>query len=198
MVRHQVELPPRVCARPAVSLKRETKKGFQRRRKGRGSPLQPERMSIPCTYPHNDWLMYVLYTGDNAFMAQIIRDAARGIERAHRSEPVSDALRAYEPGPTDCSHTLRMKLLVLLDQVRPPNPARPSRPLTRLPQDEATRRRLCEFQSDLARDWRPVCKVKATRFYETLHEELLPAWVKDETVTLDEAVERARMAYLIS
>lgn len=43
-----------------------------------------------------------------------------------------------------------------------------------------------------------MCKVKATRFYEALHEELLPAWVKDETVTLDEAVERARMAYLIS
>ena len=79
------------------------------------------------------------------------------------------------------------------------NPIRRREP-SRAPraQDEETRRRLCEFQSDLARDWRPVCKVKATRFYATLHDELLPAWVKDETVTLDEAVERARMAYLVS
>lgn len=80
--------------------------------------MHPERMSIPCTYPHNDWLMYVLYTGDNQFMAQIIRDAARSIGRTHANPAVSEVLLLYEPGPMDCSHTLRMKLLVLLDQVR--------------------------------------------------------------------------------
>jgi hypothetical protein len=137
-------------------------------------------MSIPCTYPHNDWLMYVLYTGDTGFMSQIIRDAARGVDQTHRSEGVTDALRAYAPGPADCANTLRMKLLVLMDQ------------------DEQTRRRLCEFQSELARDWRPVCKTKATRFYAALHDQVLPEWVKDEAVTLDEAIDAARMAYLVS
>lgn len=65
-------------------------------------------------------------------------------------------------------------------------------------QDEGTRQMLCEFRSNLARDWQPVCKIKATRFFAFLHEELLPAWVKDETVPLDEAIDRARMAYLVS
>lgn len=43
-----------------------------------------------------------------------------------------------------------------------------------------------------------MCRIKASRFYATLHDELLPSWVKDETVTLDEIIERVRMAYLVS
>lgn len=40
--------------------------------------------------------------------------------------------------------------------------------------------------------------MKAGRFYAALHDRLLPDWVKDEAVTLDEVVDRARMAYLVS
>ncbi len=46
--------------------------------------------------------------------------------------------------------------------------------------------------------WRPVCKDKATRFYTALHDELLPAWVRDERVPLGEFVDRVRMLYLVS
>ena len=135
---------------------------------------------MPCTCPHRDWLMYVLYSGDAEFMGQIIRGAIRGVADAQPTEGVRDALRPYAPAEDDCLHTLRIKLLVLLDQ------------------DEATRVRLCEYSSPVARDWRPVCRVKATRFYTELHDALLPAWVKDETVTASDFVDRVRMAYLIS
>ena len=146
------------------------------------SPLQPERMSMPCTYPHHDWLMYILYSCDAEFLGQVARGAAAGVAAQHGNrEGVLDALRPYTPGPGDCMHLARIKLLILLDQ------------------DEGTRRRLCEYTTKgPARDWKPVCPQKAARFYAELHHELIPAWIKDETVTSSEFVDRVRMAYLIS
>jgi hypothetical protein len=124
--------------------------------------------------------MYILYSGDSEFLGQIIRGAAHGIGEAHRTEGVRDALLPYAPAADDCMHALRIKLLILLDQ------------------DETTRVRLCEYSSPLAREWRPVCRAKATRFYTDLHDSLLPTWVKDETITASDFVDRVRMAYLIS
>jgi hypothetical protein len=142
-------------------------------------------MSMPCTYPHHDWLMYILYSCDAPFLGQIIRGAMAGIAQQHAAtknkEGMAEALAPYSPGPSDCMHTTRIKLLVLLDQ------------------DEGTRRRLCEYTSKgAARDWLPVCPHKAARFYAELHDTLIPAWIKDETVTSSEFVDRVRMAYLIS
>ena len=136
---------------------------------------------MPCTCPHRDWLMYVLYGGDSEFIGQIIRGAMQGIGNAHGGAPgVTEALRVYAPQADDCLHTLRIKLLVLLDL------------------DEPTRLRLSEYTSPMVRDWHPVCRVKATRFYLELHDSLLPGWVKDETITASDFVERVRMAYLVS
>lgn len=137
-------------------------------------------MSIPCTYPHHDWLAYILYSCDAEFLGQIIRGAAQSIAATHNSKGISEALKLYSPGPRDCLHVIRIKLLALLDQ------------------DEGTRRKLCEYKSDLAREWTPLCPKKAARFYAELHDRLLPDWVKDETVTSSEFVDRVRMAYLIS
>lgn len=137
-------------------------------------------MSIPCTCPHADWLMYILYACDSEFMSQVISTAIAGIDEEHGNPGVTDALRLYRPSPEDCLHTLRIKLLVLLDQ------------------DEGTRRRLCEFVSPVVRNYAPVAPEKADRFYADLHDRLIPDWIKDETVTAVEFVERARMAYLIS
>ena len=142
--------------------------------------MHPERMSTPCTYPHNDWLMYILYNGDARFLGQIIEAAMANIERHHQSEGVTEALRCYAASGGDSLHTLQGKVLVLLEQ------------------DEATRRRLCEFRSDVVRDWQPVCPAKATRFYAQLHDELIPGWVKDEEVALADFIDTARAAYLVS
>jgi len=124
--------------------------------------------------------MYILYTCDSEFMGQVIRSAAKGIEAEHDTPGVRESVAAFLPSPSDCLHTLRAKLLVLLDR------------------DEGTRRRLCEYTSPVVRNYAPVPPDKAGRFYTELHEKLIPDWVKDETVTTGEFVDRARMAYLIS
>jgi len=135
---------------------------------------------MPCTCPHRDWLMYILYSCDSEFMSQVISTAIAGIRDEHGTPGVSEALLPFQPSPSDCLHSLRTKLLVLADQ------------------DEGTRRRLCEFTSPSVRNYDPVAPEKADRFYAELHKRLIPDWIKDETVTAGEFVDRARMAYLIS
>ena len=137
-------------------------------------------MSMPCTCPHRDWLMYILYTCDSEFMGQVIRTAAEGIQAEHATQGVAEAVRPFFPSPEDCLHSLRMKLLILLDQ------------------DEPTRRKLCQYSSPVVRNYSPVPTEKANRFYVELHDKLIPDWIKDETVTAGEFVDRVRMAYLIS
>jgi hypothetical protein len=124
--------------------------------------------------------MYILYNGDAQFLGQIIRAAAVNIGNQYRTEGVTEALRTYAPSQSDSLHTLRGKVLVLLDQ------------------DEVTRRRLCEFKSDVVRDWLPMCPVKATRFYAQLHSDVIPNWVKDEEVTLSDFIDQTRATYLVS
>lgn len=155
---------------------------------------------MPCTYPHHDWLMYILYSCDTEFLGQVTRGAMEGVASTHNTQGINEALEPFAPTDADCMHIARIKLMVLLDQVccsliSP----RSSLPLVSISsQDEATRRRLCEYTSPLARDWRPVCPQKATRFYAELHNVLLPEWIKDETISHSEFIDRARMAYLVS
>jgi len=137
-------------------------------------------MSIPCTCPHRDWLMYILYSCDSEFMSQVIRSAIAGITAEHGTPGVCDALLPFQPSPDDCLHSLRIKLLVLVDQ------------------DETSRRRLCEFVSPVVRNYASVPPEKADRFFADLHDALIPEWIKDETITAGEFVDRARMSYLIS
>jgi hypothetical protein len=124
--------------------------------------------------------MYILYSCDSDFMSQVISTAAAGIQAEHDTPGVAQAVQPFFAAPDDCLHSLRIKLLVLLDQ------------------DEGTRRRLCEYTSPAVRNYSPVPAEKANRFYVDLHERLIPDWIKDETVTAGEFVDRVRMAYLIS
>ena len=142
--------------------------------------MQPERMSTPCTYPHNDWLMYVLYYHDVDLTRQMISTAIESIRSTHSCPNVSRILDSYRPSDLDCHHTLRIKLLVLLDQ------------------DEYTRAQLCNYTCKLVRDRRPVPPEKGSRFYAALHDELLPAWVRDGSVPACKFVDSVRMAYLVS
>lgn len=98
-----------------------------------------------------------------------------------RCANVSSVLLLMLSVPDDSINTLRVKMLVLLDQ------------------DEPTRAALCAAgASDLFATRTPVCPKKATGFFHGLHEELLPRWVKDEAVTLVDLIEDARMLYLIA
>jgi hypothetical protein len=124
--------------------------------------------------------MYILYCCDSEFMSQVIHTAAVNIQSEHDTPGVAEAIQPFLPSPDDCLHNLRIKLLILVDQ------------------DESTRRRLCEFSSPTVRNYTAVAPEKADRFYADLHDTLIPDWVKDETVTPGEFVDRARMSYLIS
>jgi len=124
--------------------------------------------------------MYILYSCDSEFMSQVIRTAAKNIQDEHASPGVAEAVQAFLPSRDDCLHSLRIKLLVLLNQ------------------DEKTRRKLCEYASPAVRNYTPVPPEKANNFYAELHESLIPNWVKDETAKPGDFVESARMAYLIS
>ena len=124
--------------------------------------------------------MYALYCSDPDYLTRLILSAIAGVDGAHGTEGVRQALEVYRPADTDCLHTLRAKFLVLLDQ------------------DEATRVRLTTYRPPGVRDLVPLCPAKANRFYADLHKDLLPGWVRDETVSLSDFVDRARMTYLIS
>ena len=124
--------------------------------------------------------MYILYSCDSEFMSQVIRSAAKNIEEEHATEGVTQAIKPFMPHPEDCLHSLRIKLLILLNR------------------DERTRRRLCEYTSPVVRSYTPVPEEKASRFYVELHETLIPDWVKNETITSGEFIDGVRMAYLKS
>jgi len=113
-------------------------------------------------------------------MCQVIRSAVVNICAEHECEGVSEALQPFLPSQDDCLHTLRAKVLILLDQ------------------DETTRRKLCEFTTPAVKNYTPVAAEKADLFYAELHERLIPDWIKNESVSGGDFIDQARMAYLIS
>ena len=76
--------------------------------------------------------------------------------------------------------SLRGKLFVLLDQ------------------DEITRHELVKRNTKLIGHFGPVSIEKANGFYTALHKQVLPKWVSDETMSLEELVDELRNAYLIA
>lgn len=113
-------------------------------------------------------------------MGQVISGAIKNITEEHDCPGVTEAATMFMPSPQDCLHTLRIKIMVLIDQ------------------DEGTRRRLCQFTSSKVSNYRPVDPKKADRFYSDLHYNLIPDWIKNETVSSSDFVDKARMSYLIS
>jgi len=137
--------------------------------------------SSTFTFPHNDWLMYILYYEDGSLLVQIINSAIASIKRTYcMHQCVLDVLAPYAPAQTDSINVLRTKLLILLDT------------------DEDSRNRLCAFASEAIRDLRSLCPLKASSFFEELHSRLLPDWVQDECKDTYDLIEAVREAYLVS
>jgi len=145
---------------------------------------KPKLFKANCStfmFPHNDWLMYILYYEDAHLLEQIINSAITSIKQAyHKHQCVLDVLAAYTPAQTDSINILRVKLLVLLDT------------------DEESRNRLCAFASETIKDLRCLCPLKASTFFEELHSTLLPEWVQDECKDTYDLLEAVRDAYLVS
>lgn len=132
-------------------------------------------MPITCPTQRKDVLFYVLYGGNQDYVARLIEESVLNIAAEYPCEGVTSALQLMRPAPTDSLHALQIKFFALLNE------------------DETMRRRLAEAKSHLIVG---LCPHKAERFYDALSDELMPAWVKDERISHAAFVDRLRSAYL--
>ena len=154
-------------------------------------------------FPHNDWVMYMLYVDDIPLLKQMISSAIMNISaQFFNSQAIGDILKFYEPSPTDTVNKLRCKFLVLLDQVSVLLVCIPelhlTRPNTHAEQDEKTRHQLALYRTDVIRGRKAIDPEKADRFYDALHENLLPAWARNEDISDDALIDSVRGSYLES
>jgi hypothetical protein len=139
-------------------------------------------MSIPITcFPstRQDILFHVLYGGNAASMRSLIEQAAIDIAREYPTDGVRDALQRMRPREDDSVNKLRARFFMLLAE------------------SDAMRRRLSAPMPGACMPC-PVGEDRARLFYDELCDELLPAFVQNQTVRLDEFVDGLREAYLHS
>ena len=137
-------------------------------------------MPITCT-PHKDWLFYILYCGDTNMLCDLIRQCVQNIALHFlQDSDMNRILDSYLPSHTDSLHILRSKFFVLLHE------------------DEKTRLELVHRDTKLKGYFGPVPLQKANNFYLMLHTDIIPKWVSDESITLEQFIDSLRDAYLIS
>lgn len=138
-------------------------------------------MSIPITcFPgRQDLLFHVLYGGNAAGVRALVEQAAIDVAREYPTDGVRAALHSLRPREGDSLNRLRARFFVLLAE------------------DEAMRRRLSEPQGGPGGPG-PLCEHKARLFYDELCDELLPAFVQNQAMRLDQFVDALREAYLHS
>lgn len=143
--------------------------------------MQPLRMSIPITcFPgRQDILFHVLYGANEPNIRGLIEQAAIDIAREYPTDGVCQALQRMRPRDDDCLNQLRARFFMLLAE------------------SDAMRRRLSEPQPGPCMPG-PVCEHKARLFYDELCDELLPAFVQNQALRVDEFVDMLREAYLHS
>jgi hypothetical protein len=138
-------------------------------------------MSIPITcFPgRQDLLFHVLYGGNAAGLRSLIEQAAIDVAREYPTEGVREALHRLRPQEGDSLNKLRSRFFVLLAE------------------DEAMRKRLSAPSAGAGMP-PPLCEHKARLFYDELCDELLPAFVQNQSMRLDQFVDALREAYLHS
>jgi hypothetical protein len=137
-------------------------------------------MSTAITCPvtqRKDVLFYVLYGANTDSIAGWIEESALNIAEEYPADGVREALQLLRPAEGDSLNKLRAKFFLLLNE------------------DGRMRERLGRVQHHLMIS---LCDLKAERFYDSLCDELIPVWIKDESVALEEFVDRLRAAYLVS
>lgn len=139
-------------------------------------------MPITCgpgaAFQRRDVLFHVLFGANADYIRRLIEESVLNLAREHpASDGVTDALQCMRPDERDGLHHLQIRFFVLLNE------------------DEAMRRRLAAIKSHVVAG---VCPYKAERFYDALHSELIPGWVRDCRVSHADFVDRLRAAYLCS
>ena len=138
-------------------------------------------MSIPITcFPgRQDILFHVLYGANEGSIRSLIEQAAIDIAREYPTDGVRAALHRMRPQDSDSLNKLRARFFALLGEA------------------EAMRRRLSAPASGPGMP-SPLCEHKARLFYDELCDDLLPAFVQNQTLRLDQFVDSLREAYLRS
>lgn len=138
-------------------------------------------MSIPITcFPgRQDILFHVLYGGHEANVRSLIEQATIDISREYPTDGVRQALQRMRPQEHDSLNKLRARFFMLLSE------------------SDAMRQRLSMPVSHPSMP-SPVCEHRARLFYDELCDEVLPWFVQNQTIRLDELVDRLREAYLHS
>lgn len=141
-------------------------------------------MSMPriCQTPpgqYQDILMHVIYSGGaEPLLRSLIAESLRNIADDFPTPGVRTALAALAPTAETPMAVLRVLFFLLLNQ------------------DHRMRVRLCYCK--IAPYLNPVCAYKACNLYEQLRESVVPAWIKNETVTLLDLAENLKDAYLVA
>ena len=89
--------------------------------------MHPESTSIPMTchmstsalkYPHNDWLMYVLYHDDVRLMGQIIDSGCASLKATYPQPRLGALIDSFRVDPRECVNVVRVKMLIMFELVR--------------------------------------------------------------------------------
>ena len=132
-------------------------------------------MPSTCT---KDPVMYVLYHSNRDFIECLIRQCIANITAQHSSDDLRAELHVLTPAPDEPMASLRLRFFLLLNI------------------DEGMRADL--VNKDLGSFIPRLDAGKACRFYDDLADRLVPEWMKNESVTIQDAVDSITEAYLVS
>jgi hypothetical protein len=138
---------------------------------------------MTCSPQKRDMLSHVLFGGNLDFIARLIEESVINVGREYPMEGVAEALQLLRPCEGDSLHRLQIKFFLLLNE------------------DETMRRNLSNVREEGQTGMLMVCSLcpfKAERFYDALCDELIPAWIKDCTLSHESFVESIRQTYLCS
>jgi len=131
---------------------------------------------MTCPIQKKDALFYVLYGANIENITGMIEECVLNIADEYTQEGVKDALQLMRPSPGDSLNKLRAKFFLLLNE------------------DEKMRKQLGNVKSTLMVS---LCPRKAELFYDSLCDELIPTWIKDEKIPLEAFIDSLRASYLV-
>ena len=128
---------------------------------------------------YQDILMHVIYSGGaDPLLRSLISESLKNISEDFPTPGVKTALASLAPDAHTPLSALRVLFFLLLNQ------------------DHRMRVRLCHGR--IAPYLNPICAYKACSLYGLLKESVVPAWIKNETITLLDLAENLKDAYLVA
>jgi hypothetical protein len=132
---------------------------------------------MTCTMQRKDPLFHVLFGGNTEWISRLIEESVLNIAADYPHEGLADSLQFMRPSPSDSLTKLQIKFFALLNE------------------DSRMRSNFANVRSHVMTS---LCPHKSERFYDALCDELMTAWIKDESMPDEDFVDAIRKAYLNS